>query len=549
MYKRLLKPILVIFIALIVAFPVYAFEPNNKFGIHIATPADEDIDDAASLVNSQNGSWGYVALVLQENDLNKSKWQDTFDKLRTHKLIPIIRLATKAEGANWRRPDKHDAIIFAQFLSTLNWPVKEKYVILFNEPNHGSEWGGTCDPVDYADRAIYYARTLKAFDSDFFVMLAGLDQAAPQQPGAYCDEGYFLQTMIGAQPDLFSLIDGLSSHSYPNPGFSASVSKRGRGSIGGYDWELGMLHNLGIQKDLPVYITETGWTPGSLSYETIARYYQSAFSSLWLPDSRVRAVTPFILTYIGAPFQQFSFRSPAGGQSWYPQFGALQSLTKTLGDPPQIEKASVLATLPKTLVGDSLYQFQVWIRNDGQAIWDKRDGYEVKVVNDVPYTVSFSAPFNVAPKRSTVLTMTFQSSQLRGHQDMKVGLFKHGSLVMSLFEYGFDVVDPPSMQLSLKTFPGFDVEGPVEIQIFDRTERLVLKAKKVNFKNGIAQIRKVRGVALNEKYRVVAIKAYYLPRQAFVRFQKGVNGVSFEQLIPGDRNRDGKLGIGDIFNQ
>lgn len=47
--------------------------PNNKIGIHLAIPSHEDLSKAAELVNSSNGDWGYVTLVIHEDDLDKRK--------------------------------------------------------------------------------------------------------------------------------------------------------------------------------------------------------------------------------------------------------------------------------------------------------------------------------------------------------------------------------------------------------------------------------------------------------------------------------------------
>src|SRR5438093_552359 len=140
--------------------PVFAFDqsaPNNKFGIHLATPSKEDIKAAASLVNSNGGKWGYVTLVIQENDRDRGKWQEVFNELREEHLIPIIRLATKPVGSYWERPVKEDAESWAGFLNSLNWVVRERYIILFNEPNHASEWGGVVSAKDYAEVATAFS--------------------------------------------------------------------------------------------------------------------------------------------------------------------------------------------------------------------------------------------------------------------------------------------------------------------------------------------------------------------------------------------------------
>ena len=95
--------------------PIFATEnpletPNNKFGIHLAVPTDEDLEAAGQLANSSGGDWGYVTLVIQENDRNTEKWQGIFDRLRRLHLIPIIRLATGPQGDMWRKPEPSEAI-------------------------------------------------------------------------------------------------------------------------------------------------------------------------------------------------------------------------------------------------------------------------------------------------------------------------------------------------------------------------------------------------------------------------------------------------------
>src|SRR3989339_629465 len=105
---------------------VFASEPNNIYGIHLAQPQLEALKEASDLVNSNGGKWGYVTLVIQENDRDVSKWQSVFDSLRELHLIPITRIATSAEGENWRRPEKKDADQWINFLNSLNWVVKNR---------------------------------------------------------------------------------------------------------------------------------------------------------------------------------------------------------------------------------------------------------------------------------------------------------------------------------------------------------------------------------------------------------------------------------------
>src|SRR5574341_839191 len=125
-------------LTLIVPQPVAAFYdplsvPNNRFGTHIADL--NDVPDVGVLVNSSGGDWGYVTLVAPQTDHNTSAWQKLFDQMRRQHLVPIVRLATKPEGASWRVPSKDDIRDWVTFLTSLNWPTENRYVVLFNEPN------------------------------------------------------------------------------------------------------------------------------------------------------------------------------------------------------------------------------------------------------------------------------------------------------------------------------------------------------------------------------------------------------------------------------
>ncbi len=87
------------------------FLQNNKFGMSLLQPTYEDFKKTAELVNSKGGDWGYVTLVIQEDDTDVNKWQDIFNQLREFRLIPIVRIATKPEKDYWRKPNKDDLIV------------------------------------------------------------------------------------------------------------------------------------------------------------------------------------------------------------------------------------------------------------------------------------------------------------------------------------------------------------------------------------------------------------------------------------------------------
>ena len=322
---KLLKIIIAI-VVLIFLFPRGARaeeKQNNKFGIHILET--EEVKKAAELVNSNGGDWGYVTIVMREDDLNYEKWQKFMDDCRRLHLIPLIRIATKMNKIGfWSKPSFNDLEKWPRFLNSLNWPLKQQIVIVFNEPNQAKEWGGEIRPEEYVLILKRLIVLLKKTNTHFFILNAGLDQAADSNKGTM-KEAVFLKKMWQADSDIFNQLDGWASHSYPNHGFQGLVSDEGRATIKGYQWELSFLKNLGLIKNLPVYISETGWphqegkSPELTFYQSnkVAQLLKEAFQ-YWQKDSRLKSVNPFVLNYNEPPFDHFSWLKKNG--QVYPQF-------------------------------------------------------------------------------------------------------------------------------------------------------------------------------------------------------------------------------------
>ncbi len=549
--RKILFVLVFILAAFVVVHPSIAAEnnqPNNKFGIHLAQPSEEDIKKARELLNSQGGDWGYVTLVIQENDRNKEKWQNTFDLLREYHLIPVIRLATSPAGAVWRVPSESDASSWAEFLNSLNWVVKKRYVILFNEPNQGQEWGGQTDPAGYAKIALTYARKIKATNPDFQIMIAGFDASAPSNPPYTEDERVFLQAAIDTfGADTFNeLIDGFSSHSYPNPGFAGPPSGFGKGSVRTYQWELESLESLGI-KELPVFITETGWDGDALNRSLVAQYLKIAYDSVWLPDNRVVAVTPFILNYQGEPFLKFSWLKQ-GGTDPYPQFDLIKGESKQKGEPSQLESGKLSGDLPKEMTVGSIYRFALKVTNTGQSIWKHDDGYSFKVDGvDSHYYFIPDMP-SIKPFQEAQIYMYAQTLQENpGVRSSVISLYKHDTKIMNIRSWSFEVVPQPSLTFGMKLTPSVISDGAdYELQVFDDKDQLLYKQTNVVVKDGRGTIPAIPNVVLTHRYRLVLLRAGFLPRQTMVLFKNGENNVSFNWLIPLDFNQDGAFDSRDI---
>ncbi len=376
--KKLFVLVLAILTFLTFLSPVLAQE-TNKFGIHILEPSE--VFQAAKLVNSQGGDWGWVTIVLRINDLDQQKWQNFFNDCRRLHLIPLVRLATEMENENWRKPTLTDIDKMAEFLAGLNWPIKNQYIIVFNETNHAKEWGGEINPAEYAQILNYTIDKFKEKDQNFKILNGGFDLAADNSSGTM-DTYRYWQIMNQAVPQIFNRLDVWSSHPYPNPGFIGKPTDQGRRSIVGYRWEITTLKNsFGVTKDLPVFITETGWprnnsklgTKSSSFYdpETVAEYTEAALG-IWLADPQIQAITPFVLNYHAPPLDVFSWLDQEGRD--HPHSRKMREMPKTAWWPEQISAWKIEAVdLPKFLPVNSKYQGKIILRNVGQSIWGEKE--------------------------------------------------------------------------------------------------------------------------------------------------------------------------------
>lgn len=331
--------IIIIVITIIFSFfpkPSLAIEdptarPNNRFGIHILFP--QELNEAAKLVNSNGGDWGYITIPIQTGDKDLTKWQKFMDDAKIHHLIPLVRLATEGDYFNtivWRKPGASDVLDFANFLDSLNWPLKNRYIIIFNEPNRSDEWGGKANPNEYADILAYAAAVFKSKSEDYFIISAGFDNASVNVPGSSINEYDFMRQMILAVPSVYNQIDGISSHSYPNPGFSRPPSSTDLIGTSTFIHEKNFLYNL-TGKSLPVFISETGWSKDRVSENLQSVYYKQTFSFVW-QDSSIIAVTPFLLKAGTDPFRVFSFLDE---DLPTPMYKAIRELPKVKGQPEQ----------------------------------------------------------------------------------------------------------------------------------------------------------------------------------------------------------------------
>ena len=347
---------------------------DNIFGLHLTQTSD--INSAAPLINSTGGDWGWATIVIRVDQLDSNTWQNFFDICRRQHITPILRLATtiKTDGT-WNRPQKPDINKLADFLNSLNWPQQKQHITLFNEINHASEWGGGVDIKNFTDISLYTAQKFKTLNPNFYILTTGLDLASPDNPPQYLSAPTVYRQIISHQPQYFDHIDALASHSYPNHGFVGRPSDTGRHSISGYQWELNFLRSLGIQKTLPVFITETGWphrqghanNDSFYTNTTASNFFKTALQ-IWAQDPRIQAVTPFIYNYPNPPFDHFSWLD--SNENLYPDYQQIINLPKKPNSVQQVtDYQNVKIHLPFIIFSNKQYSGKIILKNTGQSIW------------------------------------------------------------------------------------------------------------------------------------------------------------------------------------
>ncbi len=277
-------------------------------GVHILFP--DELEQAAKVV----GKGGYIVIPIgplawQELD----KWQQFMKKAKEMKIVPILRLTTLPQNnGTWQRPTLISAVDWANFLSLLDWPLKEKLVVIFNEPNHAQEWGDQISPQEYARVLKEYSVKLHTKDINFRVLPAAMDMAAIKTKDTW--PAYLYWRKIWQQlPNFYQLVDGWNSHAYPNPAFSAKPTTAAN-NIVSYRFELRWFEKFYHQKwEKPLFITETGWDQNKLNQSVICPYLSKSWR-MWSEEKNLQVVSWFLLNGSPGPFASFSLQGRSHSQ-------------------------------------------------------------------------------------------------------------------------------------------------------------------------------------------------------------------------------------------
>lgn len=310
----------------------------GKVGMHVLQP--EEIEKVSTLFQKVRFSANadeeetqplYITITYGFDDINHpERWNEAFRVAKENNIIPLVRLSTSFDAKNnaWQIPNRYQLVKLLSSLDSLEWPQSKRHVILFNEPNHAPEWGGTFDVESLANSLQFAADWLHTEQEQYIVMPPALDLAAANT--ADTKEAFEYWSMLLAQNDeLLNHFDAWNSHSYPNPGFISSPYSSSRNSLRGYEHELAFLSQH-TDKQWSVYITETGWLD-RLSESTLRNYYRYAMNDIW-SDERVVAVTPFLLAGAPGPFSEFSFIDQNGNptRQWQALSAAISDFQQEL---------------------------------------------------------------------------------------------------------------------------------------------------------------------------------------------------------------------------
>jgi hypothetical protein len=527
--------------------------PNNKYGMHIVD--FNDIADVAPLVNSTGGDWGYITVVVTDSDRDPGRWQSMFDRMRRLHLIPLVRIATHVEKDYWVKPNPGNLDELVTLFNSLNWPTQNRYIIVYNEPNHAKEWGGHIDPEGYANTLVELGKKFKAASEDFFILPAGLDVSAASD-SLSLDAAVYLERMIKARPEVLEVIDGWNSHSYPNPAFSGSPFATGRGTLSSYVWEINYLKSLGLKKELPIFITETGWvhaegkvfTRGLLSSDQVGSNLQIAAAGAW-KDPRIAAITPFVFNYQDVPFDTFSWKRMSGEGGFYPQYNHYLAIPKTQGHPIQKESYTLSDTLlPPAVVSGATYTLRTQITNIGQGILSS-DGYEVELQADrAGFTFLSDALPTLEPNEKGELVVHIKApSEIRTF-DVAIAIKRHGRITL-LETQRVEVVPPPSVVLNAKLgWRRIADANDVTVLVYDDNDNVLHKFTSLTLKDGQVEVKGLSQILPGHPYRIVLLVPYYLPRQIIAPLNATETELTLKRLLPLDFNRDGKFALEDLWS-
>ncbi|MCX6725747.1 MAG: hypothetical protein NT052_00305, partial [Candidatus Shapirobacteria bacterium] len=83
--------------------------------------------------------------------------------------------------------------------------------------------------------------------------------------------------------------------------------------------------------------------------------------------------------------------------------------------------------------------------------------------------------------------------------------------------------------------------------IYNQNQEVIFSADNFQMNNNETEIKGLKNLIIDDQYRLVLLKPFYLPRQTFIKINENNNTATFRVLLPFDFNQDGKLSWSDIW--
>ena len=191
--------------------------------------------------------------------------------------------------------------------------------------------------------------------------------------------------------------------------------------------------------------------------------------------------------------------------------------------------------------GDT-FKSAISIVNTGQSIWDEKSDFQIKITG-LNYPISISQLPLTKPNEVGHVDISFTPTV--GVHEASIFLTKDGNQVEEIGKWGFEIVKPPIIHIEIDGHLALSEE--IEIQIYDKDERLLYKNPIVIISRGKGKIDDFISGNEGERYRMVVLKKRYLPRQNHFELQKIGNVVNFQKMLGVDLDQDGQFTLGDVF--
>lgn len=297
--------VVALILAITVCLGADAAALNNPYGAHTFIQdimSDDMINKHLDWAASLTGPGGYVKqLMYPINPANTTinpQWPKFINGCYSRGLIPVIRLATWAEGGSWVKPTADSPGNYTTWANGIKTIVSQMprndniplYIEVLNECNNNAEWSGSANPTEYAQFFVQTSNAIRSLgDSRIKVMNCGLS------PGGSYDNVSYVDACCNV-PGFVDAFDVWACHPYPfyppETNIHDGTASMGQYTIDSYMAELQVLANHG-RSNVKVIATETAYGLRTEGEDYRADQIMRAFRDYWSKWPEVLGICPY----------------------------------------------------------------------------------------------------------------------------------------------------------------------------------------------------------------------------------------------------------------